>query len=78
MKIGKTTMGDTCVTKINNKRGSVSMEHRIFRMYLGNRDDEQRINDLLEKGWLVKEMQSVSADEEGCYTVVWIEKKYTD
>jgi len=51
------------------------MEHRIFRMYLGNRDDEQRINELLENGWFVKEMQSVSADDEGCFAVVWVEKK---
>jgi len=51
------------------------MEHRIFRMYLGNRDDEQRINEFLTKGWIVKELQSVSANDDGCYAVVVIEKQ---
>ena len=50
------------------------MEHRILKMYLGNRDDEQRINEYLENGWLVKEVQSQSANDDGCYAVVWIEK----
>ena len=53
----------------------VVMEHRIYRMSLSNRDDEQRINELLENGWLVKEIQTTSAHEEGCFAVVLLEKK---
>ena len=54
------------------------MKHRIFRMYLGNRDDETKINKFLEDGWLVKELQAVAADTDGCYAVVLIEKKCRD
>jgi hypothetical protein len=43
-------------------------------MYLGNRDDEQKVNGFLEDGWLVKDLQSVSTNDDA-YAVVWIERK---
>ena len=51
------------------------MKHRIFTIYMGNRDGEKEINKYLEDGWLVRFLGTESADDHGCYAVVVIEKE---
>ena len=49
------------------------MKHRVYRMPLYNNDGIDELNQLLEDGWLVKEMQTV-AENEAAYAVFVLEK----
>ena len=51
------------------------MKHRILKMPLSFEDAENEVNKFLDDGWLVKEIQTVSANNDGCYAVVLLEKK---
>ena len=46
------------------------LEQRIFKMALYNKDDEKRINEFLEDGWLVKDIQSASSNDLSCAVVL--------
>ena len=50
------------------------MKHRIFTIFLGNNDGANKINEYLDDGWLVSEIQTVK-EKNGCYAVVLIEKE---
>ena len=49
-------------------------KHRIFTIYMGNSDGANKINEYLDKGWLVKDIKTIS-DESDCYAIVVIEKE---
>ena len=65
---------DGCFVWVKKIDEQTTPEQQVFRMYIGDASGENRLNKLLEDGWNIKDMHSISENGD-CCSVFWLEKK---